>query len=243
MDGSSGQANFKQKFKNKASNSSIGYSSFQKDSTSESDESVFLVCLVPLKMVHNNKIVWKNERPCSIKYCRPIQFEFTKEKEQNTKELYEFYEKKITELISYNVQLFGLTFIVKYEMKCTMIDGKVCNVLTEQRSSCSCNICNVTPKYINNIEYVVNLPTKDEYFRFGLHPLHCRIRFLEHLWHVACTNDFKEYKVSKDSLNYIVKLARKFMMQDAFKKDLVLGIDFVKRGYGTTNDGKIKLWN
>ncbi|KYN07992.1 hypothetical protein ALC62_01030 [Cyphomyrmex costatus] len=57
-----------------------------------------------------------------------------------------------------------------------MIDGKVCNVLTNQKSSSCCNICGVGPKYINDLSYVRNLKCHDNYYDFGMSTLHARIR-------------------------------------------------------------------
>lgn len=54
---------------------------------SESDidyASVFNVSCVPLELKCGRKIVWKNERPSSIRLCRPIEFRFMKESYENT---------------------------------------------------------------------------------------------------------------------------------------------------------------
>ena len=61
-DGSSGLSVYKQKF------TEIG----------KSDESIFYTSLVPLQLIHNNHetgkatTVWKNSRPSSPRFCRPI---------------------------------------------------------------------------------------------------------------------------------------------------------------------------
>ncbi|KAK9701573.1 hypothetical protein QE152_g30472 [Popillia japonica] len=64
-DGSSEQSTFKQKFCN----------------TDVSDSNLFMSSIVPLRLItHNNGIiVWKNPRPSSVRYCRPISFYFEKE--------------------------------------------------------------------------------------------------------------------------------------------------------------------
>ena len=115
-----------------------------------------------------------------------------------------------------------------------MIAGKVCNTLIDRASS-TCNICGCKPSQANNLCYVKQLPVKDEFFQFGFHPLQCRIRFLENLWHIACNLDFQCHKAIE--INKEIKLAKKYLLQESFKSFLGLTIDVVKRGYGTTNDG------
>ena len=73
-DGSSGQSVFKQKF----------------TETGKSDESIFYTSLVSLQLIHNNHemgeatIVWKNPRPSSPQFCRPIRLQFVHEDVQST---------------------------------------------------------------------------------------------------------------------------------------------------------------
>lgn len=49
-----------------------------------------------------------------------------------------------------------------------MIDGKVCNVLTGQKSTTSCNICGVNLNYINDLQYIKKLKINKEHYKFGL---------------------------------------------------------------------------
>jgi len=67
-DGSSGQAQYKQKFDHSYA-------------TTITDSDIFLFSLVPLQLrcsVEQN-IVWENPRPSSTRFCRPIKFCFKKE--------------------------------------------------------------------------------------------------------------------------------------------------------------------
>jgi len=61
-DGASGYSKYNQSFSDKAL----------------SDESIFMISMVPLKLEIKTsfgwKVVWKNERPSSTKFCRPIKF-------------------------------------------------------------------------------------------------------------------------------------------------------------------------
>ncbi|KAK5648374.1 hypothetical protein RI129_003266 [Pyrocoelia pectoralis] len=63
FDGSSGHSSYKQAF----------------HGLEASDSAVFITCLVPIRLVCGEKIVWQNPRPASTRYCRPLKIEFIKE--------------------------------------------------------------------------------------------------------------------------------------------------------------------
>lgn len=73
-DGNSGQSEYKQKFMDQES----------------SDAHIFLTSLVPLQIVgldsekNQEFVVWKNPRPSSPRFCRPIRIQFVKETVQST---------------------------------------------------------------------------------------------------------------------------------------------------------------
>jgi len=71
------------------------------------------------------------KKSAATKYCRPIKFEFAKEtKEKILLEVQEIKEK-IRNLIPVEVETENGLYIVKANMKLTMVDGKVCQALTE----------------------------------------------------------------------------------------------------------------
>lgn len=107
-----------------------------------SDSSVFMVSYVPLNISSSKDILWKNPRPSSIRYCRPLKFEFCKETALKTQEEYEFYSDEISKL-KLTVIRNNKTYHITHKLYCTMIDGKICNTLTDQKSSASCNICTI----------------------------------------------------------------------------------------------------
>lgn len=118
-DGSSGHSTYKQKFEN----------------SEDTDEFLFVFSFVPLKLHDGSKIIWQNPRPSSTMYCRPIKFIFAKETNDftlaETSRLLEEINPLLPTLIN-----FGDTQIsVKHELLLTMTGGKVCNALTETRSS------------------------------------------------------------------------------------------------------------
>lgn len=116
-----------------------------------------------------------------------------------------------------------------------MIDGKVCNVLTNQKSSTSCNICGATPKQMNDLKKIKQLKCNEDNYKFGLSTLHCWIRFMECILHISYNIDFK--KSSARGNNKILKQNKKKQVQNDLKLQLSITVDIVKQGYGTTNDG------
>lgn len=231
MDGASGQQTFKQMWSNKNDADSTKF--IEKDF---SDKSVFCICYVPLELSSKKDgVIWKNDRPSSVRYCRPIKFEFTKESTANTREEYLNYSEKIKNLLPTNALIFEKEIQIIHHLQCTMIDGKVCNVLTEQQSSSSCNICGAKPKDMNNLERLRELECKEEYYKFGLSTLHCWIRFMEYLLHIGYNLDFKKGAARGD--DKILKQKRKEKIQKKMKEELSISVDFVKQGYGTSNDG------
>ncbi|XP_067619422.1 uncharacterized protein [Eurosta solidaginis] len=115
-DGSSGHSTYKQKF----------------TCSSDTDEVLFIFSFVPLQLQdEKGNIVWQNLRPSSTMYCRPIKFIFSKE----TKDFIIFETNKVLEeinaLLPTKYMLEEYEVSVNHNMLLTMIDGKVCNALTE----------------------------------------------------------------------------------------------------------------
>lgn len=157
FDGASCQSFYKQAFKSD-------------DFDKPRDDSIFVTCLVPLKLVHDSTIIWENVKPSSTRYCRPIKFEFVKENDEVIRRENQRMSDKIQTLIStcYN----GIS--VEHQLLLTMVDGKICSSLTES-SSMSCFICGVTPKNMNNFELICQREVKNvEYYKFGMSSLHAR---------------------------------------------------------------------
>lgn len=82
-DGSAGHSRYKQKFNGE-------------DRSVHSDEFLFAVCLVPLRLqTQNGKILWNNPRPSSTRFCRPIKISFQKETIELSKNEIEDVENQI----------------------------------------------------------------------------------------------------------------------------------------------------
>ncbi|XP_041968507.1 uncharacterized protein LOC121725559 [Aricia agestis] len=214
FDGASGQSVYKQKVNKE----------FE-------DSSIFMASLVPVRLQQSDgTIVWENERPSSTFYCCPLMFQFTKETQSTVMSI----KNRITEEIK-ALQPSKLNQIeVSHQLLLTMIDGKITSYLSET-STAVCDICKAKPSEMNNIELLDQKHNNEEIHQYGLSSLHCWIRCMECLLHIAYRMDFKKWSGRGEDQQKI-KL-RKFEIQRAFREDCGLLIDQVKQGEGTTNDG------
>lgn len=217
MDGSSGQSNYK-----------------QMTSTSATDSSVIIISFVPLKLSdkkNKSNVLWHNPVPSSTRFCRAIKFIFAKE----TAELTLREIGKIQEKIK-NVQTFHYKEKnIDFELKLTMIDGKVCNALTHNKATQNCYICLAKPKDMNNLGKVVKCSANPENYEFGLSTLHSWIRFLECSLHIAYRLEIKTWQAKGE--NKEIMNRRKKQIIDRLKKELGILVDQPKPGYGSTNTG------
>lgn len=92
-----------------------------------------------------------------------------------------------------------------------MIDGSVCNVLSNKNSASTCYISGATPKEMNMAAVNEILP-KEENKRFGLSTLSSWIRCFECLLHISYRLPFKTWQV-RDTANKII-----FAERDDFSK-------------------------
>jgi len=70
-------------------------------------------------------IIWKNPRPYSTRFCRPIKFLFKKETPENTREVVHNVETQIDTLnITYLIYNDG-NLKVEHKLIFSMVDGKV----------------------------------------------------------------------------------------------------------------------
>ena len=223
-DGSSGQTMYKQK---------VAHSDLR-------DCNLFMSCMVPLELNAQDDdkklIVWKNPRPSSTRYCRPIKLEFVSETpEVVTKERKDMMSQ-LNNLVPTECSIGALgerhNVTIRHQMHMTMIDGKVSNILTDTASSQTCNLCGATPVLMNRIDEVTLRPINLDALQYGLSTLYAYIRFLEWLLHVASRLEVKQWRVNKGEI-----AERKLAIQRQFREQTGLLVDVVKQGEGTTNDG------
>lgn len=227
-DGTSGQSTFKQKFEDD-------------DQGSKTDENIFFVSIVPLQLLCFKKstlkeiVIWKNPRPSSPRFCRPLKIEFLHETAESTKLIVNDIENQEQNLTPFQTIVGGKEVNVSYKLLLTMIDGKVCNSLTSTSSSQRCYLCNCTSKQFNDIDGMLKKPINEQHLQFGISSLHAWIRLFECLLNIAYKLDTKKWQTrGEDKAKVDV---RKKQIQKGFRQQLGLLVDMPKQGYGSTNDG------
>lgn len=196
--------------------------------------SIFICSLVPIKIFNNinNEIVWQNNCPSSTRFCRPIQFQFIKEEKNVVKTCVNQINEQISSLTLSTSE--GIS--IKHELTFTMIDTKICNILTDTKSSMRCYLCNAPPKEMNNLDMIQKKDIKKDYLSFGLSSLHCWIRCFECLLHISYRLNIKTWAVTSERNKQELE-ERKKVLQTAFRTRMGLLVDIVKQGKGTSNDG------
>lgn len=198
------------------------------------EDTVFISSFVPLRLSKKSSsdVLWKNPRPSSPWFCRPIKFHFIKEST-------EVIEEEINR-IKYEIEHLNTTKInnvqIEYSMILTMVDNKVCNSITHTTSAMRCYICNAKPTEMNDLEIVHSKTCNSDNFSFGISSLHAWIRCFQCLLHISYNMPFKKWTASTPELKKI-QCERKQHIQKQFKDKLGLLVDFVKQGWGSSNDG------
>lgn len=225
-DGTSGQAEYKQLFEN----------------PDVSDASIFISSLVPVQIVCGNpsnthELIWQNQRSSSPRYCRPIKLDFVHETTEILQNETKYIEEQIKTLASTNLVINGKNVCIKHHLILTMIDGKAINAITQTASTQRCNLCGVTAKDFNNLNYCLNKPIIDEQrLLLGLSSLHCWIRFYECMLNLSYKLKLCKWQARGTANKTLVELEKKRVQQE-FKTKLGMLVDQPKPGYGSTNDG------
>ncbi|KMQ86336.1 dna-mediated transposase, partial [Lasius niger] len=202
------------------------------------DETVFTVFMVPLCLKKRNKstIVWNNPHSASPRRCIPITLIFAKETKDRTKQEMQIIKKQIEKLQPTKLTISDITFIVHVNMHLTMVDGKVCQALSDTPSSASCYICGAKPSEMNHLERVKEKRDNICHFQFGLSTLHAWIRFMECILHIGYRLDFCKRSAVTDEQKRM-KNETKERICTAFREELGLLIDMPNQGTGNTNNG------
>lgn len=174
-------------------------------------------------------VLWSNPRPSSVRYCRPLRFQFLKEIAAIIKSEEEYVTSQITELFPREI---GRT-IRNFKMILTMADGKVWNALKDT-SSMMCYICKATPKHLKQLD-LSNRHIDESALSFGISPLHCLIRCFECLIHIVYRITLKKWRIT--GIDKVEFEKQRKLIQDQFRQRLGLIIDMPKQGSGNTNDG------
>ena len=223
-DGSSGQSEYKQKL--------------PEESELISDANLFITSFVPIKLTDETTgtTVWQNPVPSSVRFCRPILIEFSKETPEKTKTVVDNIQNQIDNLNPSLINKNGEGVQIKHQLFLTMIDGKVAQVLTDTSSSSTCTICGATPRLMNDLSKVTARPENENSFQYGLSTLHAWIRCMEMILHISYNLGFEKWSATTEE-NKRLKKEKKNMVQRRFREELGLIIDKPRQVSGNTNDG------
>ena len=97
----------------------------------------------------------QNRVPSSTRFCRGIKFIFSKETPELTRSEVANIENQINTLQSFRYK----GKMINFKLILTMVDGKVCQNLTEAKSSQCCYICFAKPSEMNNLQTVAKKNT------------------------------------------------------------------------------------
>lgn len=219
FDGSSGHSSYKQAF----------------HGTEASDSAVFITCVVPVRLVSDNKIIWQNPSPASTAYCRPLKIQFIKESKETSIVEKNRVDHEIEKLRDTTITSQDRQVHVNHKLIFTMVDGKVCNALTETTSTQKCFICGATSKMFNNIEVMIARPINTDNLGFGLSVLHGWIRMFECVLHLAYKLPIMKWQVRGADKQIVEE--NKARIQKEFREKCGLIVDMPKPGFGSTNDG------
>lgn len=226
-DGTSSQRNYKQKFI---------------DGECNDDSKIFFTSLVPLELSFVNQessvknVVWKNPRPSSTRFCRPISIQFLHETPEVTRKNVDAIKEEEKNLLPHNFSVNGKEFCVIYKLFFTMVDGKVCNSVANVSSAMRCYLCHATSKMFNKIDKILELPVLKENLEFGISSLHAWIRFFECCLHLSYRLFIEKWKIFYPDDKKSVE-ERKKLIQKRFREELGLIVDQPRQGGGTSNDG------
>ena len=116
------------------------YKQIEHGNSDVDDNTVFISSLLPIRLQDksNSKIIWENPRPSSPWFCRTSKFKFIKESNEVTNEEINGIKHEIENssplTLNNNIE-------IGYAMALTMVDNKVCNVITGTSSAMKCYIC------------------------------------------------------------------------------------------------------
>lgn len=125
---------------------------------------------------------------------------------------------------------------VKHNLIFAMVDGKVCNAISETKSTQKCFLCGATSAMFNKIEDMIKREVNKQHLAFGLSVLHGWIRTFDFLLHVAYKLPIKKWQ-ARGAADKSIVAENKARIQKVFRERCGLIVDVPKPGFGNSNDG------
>lgn len=172
FDSSSGHKNAHQEFADK------------ENQTLESHQSLFATVIVLLALKYQDEILWLNETPQSVRYCRPLRLSLEPETTEVTERERDRLKSEVETLVQHNFRFKENDIKVSFNAELTLLDGKALNNVVENNATTRCPICLITMKDFNTFE-AYNAHVPQERLLHGLGLLHCEIKVFEWLLHLS----------------------------------------------------------
>jgi hypothetical protein len=116
----------------------------------------------------------------------------------------------------------------------TMVDGKVLNVMTNNRSSKCCPICHAGPLLMSDPGAYCE-EKEPEFLMFGCAPLHFLLRSMEFIFKIGFNKDFKCWEARLDE-HKVAQIIRRDVNHDIIKDETGCRIFEVRKDGGTLFD-------
>lgn len=203
------------------------------------DTNIITTFICPIKLIieNSNIILWSNPVPASPKYCRPVEIIHKKETESTIKEI----ENKIQDAIRNLLPTIKDNITIHHILVQTMIDGKVCQTISDIKSRSSCYICkpSTKPSSMNNLNEIKKKSIVSSFLELGVSPLHLYINTMECILHIAYKQSIKKWSPRGIKNKEIIK-KKKIEIQKGLKDELGINVDKPLPGStGNTNTGNV----
>lgn len=124
---------------------------------------------------------------CSPRFCRPLRMYVAKETTELTKNVHSSIQEEIAGLESIVVMTPRGAIQVNFNVKLTMIDGKVLSAILDVSSTHACPICKCNSVEFNKRENFTNgkFEPQGDSLEYEISVLHCWLRFFDCLFNLS----------------------------------------------------------
>jgi hypothetical protein len=197
--------------------------------------------MVPLQAVayvDTEPVILHNSRtPNNANSCRPIRLCFEKETKETIQKEADRLKREVENLIDFVLSNYP-KITISYIGLFTMIDGKVLNELTKNRSSQSCPICHSTSQEMSRSNG--DFHPKPGALQYGVSILHFGLPCFDLLCQIGYNQDIKKYNIRKTEEEKNTIKQRKRKVKADFREKLGLIVDQRRDGgAGNTSDGNV----
>lgn len=210
----------------------IKYEQREYPNISESNMFSTFISPVLLALKGNGKIIWQSDSPSSGMLCRPLSLLFMKEDPSLVRREWSSVKEEIGAILP--TEDGNIT--IHHKVIMTMVDGKICQVVTGTPSASTCYICKAKPSEMNNLSVIAEKNINHEVLSFGLSPLHLLINSMECILHIAYRMCLKTWAV-KGTTNKEIMLQEKKRIQEELKTQMGINVDIPTQGSGNSNNG------